>query len=89
MRKRTKILAFASILIAGIAGASALYAHETGGSSGSMMGHDGMMGRGGMMGMMNMMPRMSRMNDHCGSMMQGGNRPNEQWRRENPQEKKG
>jgi hypothetical protein len=91
MHKRNGILAVASILIAGVAAGSALYAQDTGGSSHSMTGPHGMMGHGGMTGMANMMPRASRMTGHCGSMMQGGNRPNDQWRRQDPSapEKKG
>jgi hypothetical protein len=47
-----------------------------------MMVRSGMMGGRGM-GMMN---QMSRMMDQCGAMMQGNERPNDQWRRNLPSE---
>jgi len=87
-------LAFAALVAVGFAGAPALYAHDSQGSSGSMMG-SGMMGQGGMMGggmmgMMNMMSNMmsgkGQMAQGCSQMMQGmqgghgTQRPNEQWR---------
>lgn len=84
MRKSMKILAVASALVAGVAIAPALYAHDLERSGGSMMG-PGTMDQGGMMGMMNMMGQMSQMTDQCNEMMQGAGdggagKPNEQWR---------
>lgn len=85
MRKSMKTLSATAVLIAGIAAASALYAHD----SESSKAHDrGMMGSG-MMGMMNMMEEMSGMMDRCNQMMQGmaddgTSEPNEQWRKEAP-----
>jgi len=90
MRKLTKAVLPATILVAGILAAPALYAQGDRGPSGSMMGH-GMMGDnstkddGGMMGMMKMMRQMSQMMDHCNNMM-SNSRPNDQWRKNAPSE---
>jgi hypothetical protein len=54
MRKHLKTLLVASTLAAGLAVAPAIYAHDSAGGSGSMMGR-GMMGQGGTMGMMGQM----------------------------------
>jgi hypothetical protein len=74
MRKLIVTLALASALVAG---GTALRAEDEQGSRGSMMGQS-----------RSMMGRTSRMMDHCGSMMlgrgDGGNRPNEQWRKPAP-----
>lgn len=80
MRKSIKALAIASAVIAGLAVAPALYAHEE--SRDSMMG-SGMMGQGSMMG------QMSEMMEGCNRMMQsmnhgGSGRPNKQWREKSP-----
>jgi hypothetical protein len=79
MRKSIVTVALASALVAGV---TALHAEEQQGSPGSMKGRD-MMGQG-----RSMMGQTSRMMDRCGSMMQGrgdgGNRPNDQWRRRAP-----
>lgn len=88
MRKSIKALAIASAIIAGLAAAPALYAHDSEESGDSMTG-SGMMGQGGMMGMMNMMGQMSEMMETCNKMMQsmshdGSGRPNEQWREKSP-----
>ncbi len=56
-------------LAGGLLASSALYAHDSGGSRGSMMG-PGMTGQGGMMGMMNMMGQMNQMMTRCSQMMQ-------------------
>src|SRR3546814_15370118 len=95
MRKSMKTLAVASALIAGLAAAPALYAHDSEGSGGSKMG-SGMMGQGGMMGMMG---QTSEMMENCNKMMQsmnhdGSGKPNEKWTKDAPQpdktpEKKG
>jgi membrane protease subunit (stomatin/prohibitin family) len=82
MRKSIKALAIASAVIAGLAVAPALYAHDSEESGDSMMGS-------GMMGMMNMMGQMSEMMEGCNRMMQsmshdGSGRPNEQWRDKSP-----
>jgi hypothetical protein len=78
MRKLIVTVALASALVAG---GTALRAEDQQGSS-SMMGRD-MMSQG-----RSMMGQTSRMMDHCGSMMRGrgdgGNRPNDQWRRRAP-----
>lgn len=71
MRSTMKILVAATLLVAGLAIAPVLYAHESDGS--------GMMGRGGMM------DRMSEMMAGCSEMMQqmhqgGTGAPNGQWR---------
>lgn len=90
MRKLTTALLLASILAAGIAAASTIYAQDNQERSGSMMGR-GMIGNdnrkneGGMMGMMNMMQQMSQMMDHCSNMM-SDTRPNDQWRNNAPAE---
>lgn len=86
MRKQIRTLAIASTVAAGLAAASALYAHESQGSGSSTMG-SGMMGEGGMMGMMG---QMSEMMKGCSGMMrsmnQGGSgTPNEQWRKDAPE----
>lgn len=85
MRKSMKTLTAAAALVASVATASALYAHD----SESSKAHDGEMMGSGMMGMMNMMEEMSGMMDHCNQMMQGTTgdgtgRPNEQWRKQAP-----
>lgn len=89
MRKHLKTLLVASTLAAGVAAAPTIYAHDSNGSDGSMMGR-GMMGQDGMMGMMG---QMSSMMENCNEMMQaqkdsetGGQRPNEQWRERAPQQ---
>ncbi len=79
MRKSTRALAIASIVIASLAAAPALYGQDSEESGGSMMGS----------GMMNMMGKMSEMMEDCSSMMQstnhdGSERPNEQWRERSP-----
>lgn len=92
MPSRIKLILIVTVAVVGLAAAPALYAHDSRGSSGSMMG-SGMMGQGGMMGgmmgMMNMMSNMmsgrSEMAQGCSQMMQGmqgggSQRPNEQWR---------
>ncbi len=67
MRKSVKTFLVASTLVAGLAIAPAIYAHDSPGSQGSMMG-PGMMGQGGMMGMMG---QMSQMMENCNKLMQG------------------
>lgn len=89
MRKSIKTLAITSTVVAGLAAAPALYAHDSERSGGSMM-RSGMMGEGGMMGMMN---QMSEMMEGCKRMMQsmnqgGSGRPNEQWREDAPKNDK-
>jgi hypothetical protein len=95
MSSKGKLILIATVAAIGLAAAPALYAHDSRGSSGSMMG-SGMMGQGGMMsggmmGMMNMMSNMmsgrgrGEMAQGCSQMMQGmqgggSQRPNEQWR---------
>ncbi len=77
MRKHTKVLLIAAALIASLAVAPALLAHDS--RENGMMGHDGMMKNGGMMGMMGSMMRMM---EHCNQMMQDDSRlPNDQWRK--------
>ena len=77
MRKSLKALMIASALVAGIAVAPALQAHEAQSPQsptmghGSMMGHGGTMGHGGMMNMMGHMSQMSQMAENCNKMMQG------------------
>lgn len=68
MRKYLKTLAIASALVAGLAAAPALYAHDSSGSRerGATMG-PGMMGKGGMMGQMG---QMGQMMENCNKMMQ-------------------
>ncbi len=85
MTKATRIFALAGMLLATVAAAPALYADDSQGSHGSMMGR-GMMGGNSMIGghEMGMMKQMSRMMDHCNAMMQGNERPNDQWRRNPP-----
>lgn len=85
MRKHmaTRSIALASILAAGLAAGSALYAQD-GPRPSRPDTAPGMMGEGGMMGMMGMMRRMSRMMDHCAGMMGESDRPNDQWRGETP-----
>jgi membrane protease subunit (stomatin/prohibitin family) len=80
MRKHRKTLLVASTLALGLAAAPALYAHDSDGADGSMMGR-GMMGQ------------MSSMMKNCSQMMQAmmGDgqepaRPNEQWRDPSPQQ---
>ena len=89
MRKNLKTLLVASILAAGLAAAPAIYAHNSDGASGSIMGR-GMMGQGGMMGMMG---QMSSMMENCSQMMQAmmgdgdaTGRPNDQWRDRSPRQ---
>ncbi|HEY9567847.1 MAG TPA: hypothetical protein VIR38_07145 [Thalassobaculum sp.] len=82
MRKSTKSLAAAGLLVAGLAAAPALYAHESGGAGGSMMGQ-------GKMGKMGVMGEMTEMMAGCSEMMQsmrqgGSGAPNEQWREDTP-----
>lgn len=94
MRKLTKALLPAAILIVGVMAAPSLYAQGDKRPSGSMMGRD-MMGdkstkddgamMGDMMGMMKMMKQMSQMMDHCNNMM-SDSRPNDQWRKDAPAE---
>ena len=85
MRKNLRVLLVASTLAAGLAAAPTLYAHDSDGAGGSMMGRG--MGQGGMMG------QMSSMMENCSRMMQAmrGNghepaRPNEQWRNRSPRQ---
>jgi len=68
MRKSAQTLLLATTFFTLTAVSAVVYARDSDGSSGSMMGH-GMMGG-----------QMSRMMGHCGDMMQGNGRPNEQWR---------
>jgi len=82
MRKLLKPILAISGVLAALAAGSLLYAAESQDDPGSMIG-GGMMGphggsaHGGMIGMMG---RMSRMLGHCSAMMQGDQRPNDQWR---------
>jgi hypothetical protein len=71
MRKNLKTLLVASTLAAGLAAAPAIYAHDSDGANGSMMGR-GMMGHGGMMGMMGQGGMMGPggMMENCSQMMQ-------------------
>jgi hypothetical protein len=75
MRKQTKVLLVASALVASLAAAPALPAHDS--------RDHGMMGRGGMMGnesTMGMMGSMMRMMEHCSRMMgDSSQQPNDQW----------
>jgi membrane protease subunit (stomatin/prohibitin family) len=80
MQKHRKTLLVASTLALGLAAAPAIYAHDSDGAGGSMMGR-GMMGQ------------MSSMMENCSQMMQAmmGNghepaRPNEQWRNRSPRQ---
>ncbi len=75
MRKSIKALAVASAVVAGLAAAPVLYAHDSEESGGSVMGS----------GMMTMMDRMSAMMAGCGRMMRpmnrdGASRPGRQGR---------
>lgn len=80
MRKHTKVLLITGALATSLAVAPTLFAQDS--RDHGMMGRDGMMGNGGMMGMMR---SMSRMMEHCGQMMGGGDeRPNERWRKTPP-----
>jgi hypothetical protein len=88
MRKQTKTFVAATVLIAGIAAATSLYADDPGktGGDGGMMMSPGMMGEGGTMPMTE---QMSDMMDHCSQMMQGADDggsgvPNEQWKKKAP-----
>ena len=85
MRRLERTLALALVLLGAAAVAPAVCAGESHGSHGSMMGR-GMMGGSGMMGGrgIGMMNQMSRIMDQCGAMMQGNERPNDQWRRNPP-----
>ena len=87
MRNWIKALAVTSAIATGLVAAPALYAHESEGAGGQMMG-TGMMGEGGMMGMMQ---QMSEMMEGCGKMMLSSSPgsselPNEQWRKDVPQD---
>ena len=80
MQKHRKTLLVASTLALGLAAAPAIYAHDSDGAGGSMMGR-GMIGQ------------MSSMMENCSQMMQAmmGNghepaRPNEQWRNRSPRQ---
>lgn len=80
MQKHRKTLLVASTLALGLAATPAIYAHDSDGAGGSMMGR-GMMGQ------------MSSMMENCSQMMQAmmadGHepaRPNEQWRDRSPQQ---
>lgn len=80
MRKSMNNVIAAAVLVASVAAASVLYAHDPEGSN----SHD-MMGSG----MMNMMGEMSEMMESCNRMMQGMTgdgtaEPNDQWRKETP-----
>jgi hypothetical protein len=80
MRKSKFVMLLAAASFAFVATSAIVYASDSDGSSGSMLGR-GMMGRG-MMGGGHMMG-MSQMMRHCGDMMRsdrGSGRPNEQWR---------
>ena len=70
MRKSVSVLCVASMLLAGIATATPVYAANPD-HSGSAM-HSGTMNGGGMMGMMSMMAQMNRMMKSCDKMMQSG-----------------
>ncbi len=70
MRKNLKTVIMASALAVAMLSGTALYAHESDGSQGSMMG-PGMMGQGRMMGQGGMMGRMSQMMATCNQLMQG------------------
>lgn len=95
MRKHWNGFVPASILIVGLAAASALYAQDEPATRQTPMDHRGMMQEGrGMMNMMNMMGQMGEMMEACNTMMQDHmtkrDRPNEQWqdREQRPQEDK-
>jgi len=89
MRKLVKAVMVASGLVAVVAAAPALYAHDTQGSHNSMM-EPGMSNGGGMMGGGNMMGQMNAMMETCNKMMQGmmdenaPRAPNDQWRNSQP-----
>jgi hypothetical protein len=84
MTKPTRILVLAAILLATVAAAPTLHADDSHGSHGSMMSR-GMMGGSSRTGGHGMgMNQMSRMMEQCGAMMQGNERPNDQWRRNPP-----
>lgn len=73
MRNSMKLLAASTLIIAGLAAAPSLYAHEAGGSGGSTMGSttgSGMMGMMGQDGGMPMMEQMAEMMKNCNAMMQ-------------------
>jgi hypothetical protein len=77
MRKKTKILLIVSALVASLAAAPALLAHDS--RNHGMMGRDGMMDNKGMMGTMGSMMRMM---EHCSQMMgEDSKQPNDQWRK--------
>ena len=82
MRKNLKTLLVASTLAAGLAAAPAIYAHDSDGASGSMMGR-GMMGAGRHDGQMSSMDG-ELQSDDAGDDGDGHEpaRPNEQWRGE-------
>jgi hypothetical protein len=85
MRKHPKALLVVSTIIVGIVAGPAIYADDSGGGDGSMMGR-GMMGQGGMMGQMTSM--MEGCNDMMQAMMEnehGARQPNEQWQERSPQ----
>lgn len=84
MQRHLKTLLAVSTLFAGLTAAPTLYAHDSGGAGGSMMGR-GMMGEGGMMGMTAMMKECSRMMQAMMGDEHRGERPNEQWREQSPQ----
>lgn len=92
MRTGFKTFALISALVAGLAAAPALYAHDSDRSDRHMMGPGGMMGMMRMDGMMNMMRGMMGMMGMDGMMdmmrgMMGGQhgpKPNEQWREKPP-----
>ena len=67
MKIQLKALVIAGALFIGLAAAPSIYAHESQGSKGSMMGSS-MMGGGNMMGMMG---QMNEMMETCNKMMQG------------------
>jgi len=74
MRRQTKVLLITSALVASLAAAPALLAHDS--------REHGMMGRGGMMSSGGMMGSMMRMMEHCSQMMGSDSRqPNDQWRK--------
>ena len=75
MRKSKRALLLGATVLAVTVLPAMLYARDSDGPSGSMMG-GGMMGGGHTMGT-------SRMMGHCGDMMRddrGSGRPNDQWR---------
>lgn len=92
MNKHLQTLAASAVIAAGLAAATALYAQDYQSMPhGSTMDQDVMRGTRGMIGgvmadVMNMRGRSGDMGmrDHCNAMMQGGQRPNDQWRRPQP-----